>query len=404
MSTQFTSDFLVVGGGIVGLATATQLMQRFSDAKITLLEKEAHVAAHQSGRNSGVLHSGVYYKPGSLKAITCRRGKVAMENFCREHSIAYETCGKIIVAVHESELEGLERIYARGLQNGVVCHWLDRDQIRELEPFAAGIRAIHVPEAGIVDYPAACKRMSELLTEAGHRVDLLREVTAIKTGAKQITVRCGNETYSTGFLITCGGLHSDRLVKLSGLEPPAQIVPFRGEYYELKHDRRHLCRNLIYPVPDPKFPFLGVHFTRMISGDVECGPNAVLALAREGYSWGKIRISDLAESLVYRGFRKLATQHWRMGMGEVHRSISKAAFVKALQRLLPEIRATDLTPCRSGVRAQALARDGSMIDDFLWVTGPRMLHVCNAPSPAATASLEIGRQIVDRIALAVTED
>ncbi len=403
MNTQNTSDFLVVGGGIVGLATAWNLHQRFPDSRLTVLEKESRVAAHQSGRNSGVLHSGIYYKPGSLKASTCRNGKVAMERFCREHSIAYETCGKIIVAVSESELDGLDRIYARGIENGVTCHWLDRAQILELEPYAAGLRAIHVPEAGIVDYPVVCQRLSSLLTQAGHKIHLMQEVNAIDCDTQQVRVKCGNQSYSTGFLITCGGLHSDRLVRLSGLVPPAKIVPFRGEYYELKQDRRHLCRNLIYPVPDPKFPFLGVHFTRMVSGDVECGPNAVLALAREGYSWGKIRVGDLAESLAYIGFLKLAARHWRMGLGEVHRSLSKSAFVKALQRLLPDIQASDLTPCRAGVRAQALARDGSMIDDFLWVTAPRMVHVCNAPSPAATASLEIGRQIVERVSLEMTE-
>ena len=232
---------------------------------------------------------------------------------------------------------------------------------------------------------------------------LSREVTAIRADANQVTVSCGNEQLSAGFLVTCAGLYSDRLVRLSGLKPPAQIVPFRGEYFELKADRRHLCRNLIYPVPDPNFPFLGVHFTRMIGGEVECGPNAVLALAREGYSWGKVRVGDLAESLSYGGFLKLATRHWRMGLGEIQRSLFKSAFVKALQRLLPSIQAADLTPCRAGVRAQALAADGSMIDDFLWVTAPRMLHVCNAPSPAATASLEIGRIIAERVGVSLAE-
>jgi len=403
MSAANKSDFLVVGGGIVGLATAWRLMNQFPDAKIALLEKEPRVGAHQSGRNSGVLHSGIYYKPGSLKAVTCRTGKAAMEEFCREQSIGYETCGKIIVAVDESEIAGLKRIHERGIENGVTSHWLDSAEIREIEPHSAGLRGLHVPEAGIVDYPAVCEKLAALLVAGGHCVNLQKQVTAIRSEAQHVTVSCGREQFTTGFLVTCGGLYSDRLVRLSGLQPPAQIVPFRGEYYELKADRRHLCRNLIYPVPDPKFPFLGVHFTRMIGGEVECGPNAVLALAREGYSWGKVRMGDLVESLTYGGFLKLATRHWRMGMGEIQRSLFKSAFVKALQRLLPEIQASDLTPCRAGVRAQALAPDGSMIDDFLWVAAPRMVHVCNAPSPAATASLEIGRIIAERVAVALAE-
>ncbi len=398
-----TSDFIVVGGGIVGLATAWRLMQQFPGATITLLEKEPRVGMHQSGRNSGVLHSGIYYKPGSLKAVTCRAGKAAIEQFCCEHEVRFETCGKIIVAIDEAELPGLERIHERGVENGVTSHWLDEAAIREVEPYSAGIRALHVPESGIVDYPAVCEKLSALLSASGHVVRLSREVTGIRAEAKQVTVTCGDERLTAGFLVTCGGLYSDRLVRLSGLKPPAQIVPFRGEYYELKADRRHLCRNLIYPVPDPNFPFLGVHFTRMIGGEVECGPNAVLALAREGYSWGKLRVGDLAESLSYGGFLKLATRHWRMGLGEIQRSLFKSAFVKALQRLLPSIQAADLTPCRAGVRAQALAPDGSMIDDFLWVTAPRMLHVCNAPSPAATASLEIGRIIAERVGITLAE-
>jgi (S)-2-hydroxyglutarate dehydrogenase len=397
MACEQSSDVLVVGGGIVGLATAWKISRRLPDARITLLEKEDRVAAHQSGRNSGVLHSGIYYKPGSLKATTCHAGKRAMEAFCHEQSVAFETCGKIIVAVDESELAGLERIHARGVENGVVSHWLDRRQILDLEPNAAGIRALHVPEAGIVDYPAVCKRLAELLVTAGHQVLLGQKVVGIESNPNQVKVQCSGQSYTTSYLVTCGGLHSDRLVRLSGLKPPAQIVPFRGEYFKLKESRRHLCRNLIYPVPDPNFPFLGVHFTRMIGGEVECGPNAVLALSREGYTWGTLRWTDLAESVTYRGFLRLASRHWRMGLGEIHRSLSKAAFVKALQRLMPEIRAEDLAPCRAGVRAQALAADGSMIDDFLWVDGPRMLHVCNAPSPAATASLEIGRIISDRV-------
>ncbi|MGN6546480.1 MAG: L-2-hydroxyglutarate oxidase [Aureliella sp.] len=396
-----TVDFAVVGGGIVGLATAWQLWRRFPDARLCLLEKESQLAQHQSGRNSGVLHSGIYYKPGSLKALTCRAGKAQMEQFCREERIPFELCGKLIVALDEVEVERLGAIYDRGQANGVRCELIDAQQIREVEPHAAGISAIRVPEAGIVDYPAVCNRLGSILQAAGHEVLLESQVRAISPGAHDVRVTTAGDTITAGFVVTCGGLYSDRLVRLSGMQPPAKIVPFRGEYYELNADRRSLCRNLIYPVPDPNFPFLGVHFTRMIDGSVECGPNAVLALAREGYSWTKLRAGDLAESLSYAGFLKLAGRYWRTGLGEIHRSLSKAAFVRALSRLVPELKASDLRPCRAGVRAQAVAADGSLVDDFLWVAGERILHVCNAPSPAATASLEIGRTIVDRIAQAL---
>lgn len=393
-----TCDFLIVGGGIVGLATAWQLSQRYPDARIGLLEKEPQVALHQSGRNSGVLHSGIYYKPGSLKATTCRNGKLAMQEFCQAEQIRYELCGKIIVAVNQDEIPRLDAIQLRGTQNDIDCRIIDRDEMLHIEPHVAGVQAIHVPDAGIVDYPEVCRRLVQKLEAAGHWVALDQKVVAIAPQAQQVVVRTVHDTFQASFLVTCGGLYSDRLARMAGLKPPAQIVPFRGEYYELAPERSELCRNLIYPVPDPSFPFLGVHFTRMVGGDVECGPNAVFALAREGYSWGNVRLGELGESLRYAGFRKLVARHWRMGLGEIHRSLSKAAFVKALQRLIPEIRATDLRPCRAGVRAQALAPDGTMIDDFLWVSQGRMIHVCNAPSPAATASLEIGRQITDCVA------
>lgn len=395
-------DFAVVGGGIVGLATAWRLQQRYSDARICLLEKEPKLAQHQSGRNSGVLHSGIYYKPGSLRATTCRVGKRSMEEFCREEGIPFDLCGKIIVALDEKETVRLDSIYQRGLENRVACEKIDAAQIREIEPHSAGVAAIRVPEAGIVDYPGVCKRLCSKLQQAGHSVLLQHEVRGISQGESDVRITATGPSresisISAGFVVTCGGLHSDRLVRLSGMKPTAKIIPFRGEYYELKKERRSLCRNLIYPVPDPNFPFLGVHFTRMVDGSVECGPNAVLALAREGYSWGHVRLGDLSESLTYGGFLRLASRFWSTGLGEIHRSLSKSAFVRALSRLVPELKAADLTPGRSGVRAQAVAPDGTMIDDFLWVTGKRILHVCNAPSPAATASLEIGRAIVDRI-------
>lgn len=390
-------DFLIVGGGIVGLSTAWRLAQRFPDAKLCLLEKESQVAQHQSGRNSGVLHSGIYYKPGSLRAITCRAGKLAMQEFCQSEGIRYEICGKIIVAVTADEVPRLDSILQRGQQNGINCRMIDEQEMREIEPQVAGVQAIAVPESGIVDYPAVCRRLADKLRESGHQVRTSQRVVQITPGPQEVEVRTVDEMIRAGFLITCGGLYSDHLVRLSGLQPPAQIVPFRGEYYELVHERRELCRHLIYPVPDPAFPFLGVHFTRMVSGDVECGPNAVFALAREGYAWGTLRWNELTESLRYVGFRKLAARNWRMGLGEIHRSLSKGAFVKALQRLIPAIRSQDLKPCRAGVRAQALLPDGTMVDDFMWVGEGRMVHVCNAPSPAATASLEIGKQIVQRV-------
>lgn len=392
-----TVDFAVVGGGIVGLATAWQLQQTYPDARLCLLEKEMKVAQHQSGRNSGVLHSGIYYKPGSLKALTCRAGKAMMEQFCQSENIAYELCGKIIVALDDAEANRLDAIYQRGVANGVRCELLDRQQIQQIEPHAAGVAAIRVPEAGIVDYPAVCRRLAEKHRSAGHALLLGSEVRGISCSSHDVRITTATATVNAGYVVTCGGLYSDRLVRLSGMKPVAKIVPFRGEYYELKHERRELCRNLIYPVPDPNFPFLGVHFTRMIDGSVECGPNAVLALAREGYSWRHLRVGDLAESLSYGGFVKLASRYWRTGLGEIHRSLSKSAFVRALSRLVPELKAEDLRPCRAGVRAQAVAPDGSLIDDFLWMTGHRILHVCNAPSPAATASLEIGRTIVAKI-------
>jgi L-2-hydroxyglutarate oxidase len=397
-------DFAIIGGGIVGLATAYQISSHYRDATIALLEKENQVAAHQSGRNSGVLHSGIYYKPGSLKATTCREGKVLMETFCLEHSIRYETCGKVIVALDEKELPLLERIYERGLGNAVKCEKIDQKQLHELEPHAAGIAAIHVLEAGIVDYPGVCRRLADLLRGQGHQVWLNSEVVGIRQQAEQVELRTHKETLQARYVVNCGGLQSDRLIRMSGDRPPAKIVPFRGEYYQLKPEHRHLCRNLIYPVPDPEFPFLGVHLTRMVDGSVECGPNAVLALAREGYNWRTVNPKDLLESLSYSGFLKMARKHWSKGLGEIQRSLSKGAFVRALQRLVPELREEFLIPCRAGVRAQAVTADGSLVDDFLFLRKERIIHVCNAPSPAATASLKIGKTILAELQQIVLPD
>lgn len=393
-----TFDLAVVGGGIVGLATAYQFTQRFPSRRVVVLEKEARVADHQTGHNSGVLHSGIYYKPGSLKATNCRAGKKAMEAFCAAEGIAHDICGKVIVAVTEADLPALDAIFARGQANGINCTLIDKARLAELEPHAAGVRAIHVPEAGIVNYRQVCERLVEKVRQAGGEILLRARVTAVKHHADGVTVVSSAGDRTARQLVNCAGLHSDRVAKLTGVKPGCQIVPFRGEYFELKPVARKLCRNLIYPTPDPQFPFLGVHFTRMIDGSVECGPNAVLAFGREGYRFWSVNPRDLFGTLTYRGFVRMALKHWRMGLGEMWRSLNKAAFVRALQRLVPDIRAEDLETAPAGIRAQAVAPDGGLVDDFLIVDGDRVVNVCNAPSPAATASLQIGATVVDRLA------
>lgn len=393
-----TSDVAIIGGGIVGLATAYRLTQRFPQARLVLLEKEADLAHHQTGHNSGVLHSGIYYKPGSLKAINCRAGKRAMEDFCRQEGIAFDICGKVIVAVDERDLPALERIYDRGQANGVDCTLIERERLAELEPHAAGIRAIHVPEAGIVDYSQVCQKLAEHVRRRDGRIVHSARVTAMREADGQMVVQTAAGDFSARYVVNCAGLQCDRVTRLSGQDPAMKIIPFRGEYFELKPSAHRLCRNLIYPTPDPNFPFLGVHFTRMIGGGVECGPNAVLAFAREGYRKRDVNLRDLTEALTYRGFLKLAAKYWRTGLGEMWRSVSKGAFVRALQRLVPEIQAADLVSAPAGVRAQAVAPDGSMVDDFLIQETEHVVNVCNAPSPAATASLNIGSLIVDKLA------
>jgi L-2-hydroxyglutarate oxidase len=392
------ADVAIIGGGIVGLATGYQLTRLFPGKKIVLLEKEGGLAEHQTGRNSGVIHSGIYYKPGSLKAVNCREGRKALIEFCQQESIAHEVCGKVIVAVEKREFPALERIYERGQANEVRCEMIGAERLHELEPHAAGIRAIHVPDAGIVDYKGVCARLAQHITAGGGTILTHARVTAIRANLDGTHVASTAGEVSAKLVVNCTGLFADRVTALGGMTPPAKIVPFRGEYYELVPAAEHLCRNLIYPVPDPNFPFLGVHFTRMALGGVECGPNAVLAFAREGYHLTDVNLRDLAESLSYSGFLRLAARHWRMGLGELWRSISKRAFVKALQRMVPEIRVEHLHSAPAGVRAQALAPDGSLVDDFSIVENERILNVLNAPSPAATASLNIGRLIVDRLA------
>jgi L-2-hydroxyglutarate oxidase len=392
-----TFDAAVIGGGIVGLATAWQLSRLRPDWRLVILEKESTLAFHQTGRNSGVIHSGIYYRPGSLRARNCRDGKIALEAFCSEHGVAWQRTGKVIVATRNEQLPQLQTIYERGQQNGVTCGIIDVDRLKELEPHCAGIRAIHVPESGIVDYPGVCRKLGELLNQAGAEIQLNCRLQKIEQQTDLVTLTTSTGPVQARQVINCAGLHSDRIARMSGQRMSERIVPFRGEYYELLPHAEHLCRTLIYPVPDPRFPFLGVHFTRMIHGGVECGPNAVLALAREGYNWRTISLRDLGESLTYPGFLKLAARNWKTGLGEIWRSISKAAFVKALQQLIPEIRADHLHSAPAGVRAQALGRDGKLVDDFLVVRHERVVNVCNAPSPAATASLNIGKFVAEQV-------
>lgn len=401
MATEFearnTFDAAVIGGGIVGLATAWRLTQRKPEWSIVVIEKESTLAFHQTGRNSGVIHSGIYYRPGSLRATNCREGKRQLEEFCDEHGVAWQRTGKVIVATSDEQLPALQTIYDRGQQNAVQCEIIDANRLKELEPHCAGIRAIHVPESGIVDYPGVCSKLSELLIQHGARIKFGTKVLGLRQKTDFVRIETSLGNINAKQVINCGGLHSDRIARLSGQTMKERIVPFRGEYFELKPEAHHLCRTLIYPVPDPRFPFLGVHFTRMIHGGVECGPNAVLALAREGYNWRTINPRDVFESLTYPGFLRLAARNWKTGLGEIWRSISKAAFVRALQQLVPEIRSQHLVSAPAGVRAQALGLDGKLVDDFLILRHERVINVCNAPSPAATASLKIGEQVAKEV-------
>ena len=392
------AEVIIVGGGIVGLATAYDLVQRYPGKRVLVLEKEAQVAEHQTGRNSGVLHSGIYYQPGSLKARNCREGKRAMQDFCDQEGVPYSLCGKVIVAVDESEKSRLRDIYRRGQANGVRCMIIGPERLKELEPKVPGVEAIHVPEAGIVDYKQVCKALVKCVIERGGQVITKSRVTAIQEINGGIRVNSQGVIFETDYVVNCAGLYSDRVTRLSGTKPEEKIIPFRGEFYELKSKAHHLCKGLIYPVPDPSLPFLGVHFTRMIGGGVECGPNAVLALAREGYRKRDINLLDLLESITYLGFLRLTRKYWRVGLEEIWRSFSKAAFLRALQRLIPEIELTDIESAPAGIRAQALSRAGNLVYDFKIQETPRILNVCNAPSPAATASLNVGRLIVDKLA------
>jgi len=388
-------NIIVIGGGAVGLGVALEIRRRFPRQRLLVLEKEERVARHQSGHNSGVIHSGIYYKPGSLKARLCVAGAAAMVEFCREHGIPHQVCGKVIVATEQEEIPRLEQLRQRGEANGLSgLRVIGPEELREIEPHASGLKALLVPSTGVTDYALVCAKYAELIAKNGE-VLTSAPATGIRRSASEIVVETPRGAFATDALINCAGLYSDRISRMAGDDPGVMIVPFRGEYYELAAERASLVRALIYPVPDPRFPFLGVHFTRRITGKVDAGPNAVLALAREGYRHTDINLADLTSALAFPGFWRMARQHWRSGLGEWHRSLSKAAFVRALQRLLPEISAKDLTPGGSGVRAQALKPDGGLVDDFQFVPSGKILHVLNVPSPAATASLMIGKAIVD---------
>jgi L-2-hydroxyglutarate oxidase len=386
-------DVAIIGGGIVGMATAMAL-SRFSRVSLAVLEAEDRLAAHQTGHNSGVIHSGLYYKPGSLKARNCTEGREAMYRFCRDHGIVHERCGKIVVATREKEIPALNELERRGGANGIRgMKRLSREELREHEPHAAGMEGLWVPVTGIVDYVQVTEKCAGIVEKSGGEVRTGTRVAGFKREPDGIILETNKGEVRCRNLINCGGLQSDRIARMAGVDPGLRITPFRGEYYELIPEKRHLVKNLIYPVPDPAFPFLGVHFTRLIHGGIEAGPNAVLAFKREGYAKSSFSFRDTGEVLFYRGFWVLALKYWKTGFGEMLRSWCKGAFVKALQKLVPELRKENIRPAGAGVRAQALEPDGSLVDDFRIVEAYRMIHVLNAPSPAATASISIGETL-----------
>lgn len=384
-------DRLIVGGGIVGLATALALQERFPGARLALLEKEGGLAMHQTGHNSGVLHSGLYYRPGSLKARLCTEGNRAMVEFCRAEGIPLELCGKLVVATQEGELPGLEELARRGEANGVPVRRLTGEQARELEPAVRCLQALHVASTGVVDFGQVAGRMAARFTAGGGEIHLHTRVDRVRRRRSRCVVLTDRGNFEASRLVNCAGLYSDRVARAAGARPPARIVPFRGEYYELAPERRSLVRGLVYPVPNPDFPFLGVHFTRMIDGSVHVGPNAVLALHREGYRWSDVNLRDALETLLFPGFWRLASRYAAEGLREMARSLGKERFAASARRMVPDLDSADLLPAGSGVRAQALTSRGALVDDFLIVHQEGAMHVCNAPSPAATSSLSIGR-------------
>lgn len=391
------THLVIIGGGIIGLATALALCRLRPGLCPLILEKEDQLAAHQTGHNSGVIHSGIYYRPGSLKAQLCVAGARRMVEFCREQGLPYEICGKVVVATHPSELPRLEELHRRAVANGVPgVEMIDPERLRELEPHAAGLQALRVPGTGIADFAAVARCYADLVRDGGGEVRMRAGVRSIVRDGDEWRLECPAGTIHARFLINCAGLHCDRIARQTGAGRDIRIIPFRGEYYELRRESAGLIRNLIYPVPDPAFPFLGVHFTRTIHGGVEAGPNAVLSLKREGYGKLDLSLRDARCTLEFPGFWRMAAKYWRTGFGEMYRSFSKRAFTRALRRLLPDLREEDLVPGGSGVRAQAVDRHGRLLDDFWIESSAGALHVLNAPSPAATASLPIGETIASR--------
>ncbi|XJZ28745.1 L-2-hydroxyglutarate oxidase [Bacillota bacterium Lsc_1132] len=390
-------DYVIIGGGIIGLSVGMALSEKFSHSKIAILEKETELASHQTGHNSGVIHSGIYYKPGSLKAQLAKEGNRSVKAFCEKHDLHYEECGKVIVATSETEVSLLEELFQRGLRNGLKISKLTKERLREIEPYVNGEEAIHVPMAGILNYKEVCDTMAQIIRGKGGDIFLNTEVKSIRELASEIIVESNHQAIRGKMLINCAGLHSDRIARMAGCRLDIKIVPFRGEYFQITPEKRYLVKNLIYPVPNPNFPFLGVHFTRMIDGSIDVGPNAVLSLKREGYKKTAFSLKDTAEILTYSGFWKLARTYRKEGMEEIIRSFFKKKFVEGVQKLIPSVGEEDLLPGPAGVRAQALKVDGSLVDDFYIVSRNRSVHICNAPSPAATASIEIGKEVVERL-------
>jgi L-2-hydroxyglutarate oxidase len=391
-------DIVIIGGGIVGLASAYNLLQQNPHLKVALLEKENSLAAHQTGHNSGVIHSGIYYKPGSLKATNCINGYNMLVTFCRENNIPFDLCGKLIVATEEWELPLLDNIYQRGLENGLdQIKYIEKDDIKNYEPHMRGIRAVHVPYTGIIDYTEVCLKMAEWVEKWGGKIFMGHKAEDIEEFSNFMEVRTAQETFNTKMIVNCAGLYCDKVAQMAGEKVDTRIIPFRGEYYMLKPEKRYLVKNLIYPVPDPDFPFLGVHFTRMIGGGVEAGPNAVFAFKREGYEKSDVNFTELFESLTWPGFLIVAKKYWKTGIGEFYRSFSKTAFTNALRKFIPEVQEDDLIPAEAGVRAQACDRTGGLLDDFKIIEKPRAVHILNAPSPAATSSLSIGKTIAELV-------
>ena len=392
-----TYDFAIIGGGIVGVSTAWQLLQRYPDNKILILEKEAELALHQTGHNSGVIHAGVYYQPGSLKADFCKKGVLKTIAFCREHRIPHEQCGKLLVATDEPEYKRMQALFERCQENGIEAYWINSEQLVDMEPNITGTGAIHVPATGIVDYREVCKKMADCFKEQGGICEFNTEITGIRENTREVTLYSRDKTYTANRLICCSGLMADRLVRLHGLRADFRIIPFRGEYYRLPDNRNSIIKHLIYPIPDPRVPFLGVHLTRMIDGSVTVGPNAVLAWKREGYGNVNFSIKDTMVMLRFSGFWKFLPGNLGNGLAEIKNSVFKRGYLNLVRKYCPQLTLKDLLPHPAGIRAQAVLGNGTLVHDFLFNESPRVLHVCNAPSPAATSAIPIGNYICDRI-------